>query len=790
MNDHAPDAHRRAIRVRFAAWTALMLAVAAAFLLDVRGKLAIETDIMALLPADEREPELDHAARHFSDVSSRKTLFLVGAPTAAQARTAASQFAGLLRAPKVFKDVQLEVNTGADASAIYLAHRYGLLSDQHRAWLAAGEGQKLYDEALHGIYGLGGFARPLPVAEDPFNLFGDYLLGQLAGLGAARLQDGVLMVSDPQTTYVLVTAESTQAPFSVAAQDQLMPVIESAMAATRQQSDAKILTSGLILHAAAASRSAQREIGIVGSISMIGVLLLVWLTFRSLRPIALSLAALGMGTLAALMVCHYVFGRVHVITLVFGSSLIGVAIDYSTHFLADQFRNPQGWTPRDAVDHVGPGIVVGMVCGVLGYLALMLAPLPGFRQLAVFAGTGLAAACLSVLCWYPLLAKPMRRPDPPPTLRMASTFDAWLARRNPRLTAVLLLGIATLGAVGLWKLKFVDDIRLLQASPPALLQNEHAVRGLLRSAPDTRFFVVRAKTPDAVLKAEEDLGQRLELLIRRGVLSGYTAISRALPSPSRQAENRALLAKAVYSPDGLLPKLMAELGFAPEIVRQQLAAFASASSALSVDEWLNNPASQPYRGLWLGAIGDGYGSIVSLSGVRDPAPLKALGAELADAELVDKVDQTSELMGRYRTLVAWLIAGAYALIGLLLGVRYGLRAVPRLLAVPVGAALLSLALFGLLGINGSLFNMLALFMVLGLGVDYAVFIREGGREGREARAATVLALTLTTIGTILAYGLLAFSATPFIRTIGLTLLTGIALTYLFALLSQPPNQQP
>jgi predicted exporter len=779
------------IRTRFVLWTALMLGVAALFLFDVRGKLAIETDILALLPADERDPALDQAARGFSEVVSRKTLFLVGAPTAAAAKSAATGFAGLLRAPQVFRSVQLEVNASADATALYRAHRHGLLSDKHRAWLAEGQGQKLFDEALHAAYGLAGLVRPLPLQEDPFNLFGDYLFGQLAGLGAARPQDGTLMVSSGEMTYVLVTAESAQAAFSVEAQERLMPVIEFALAQTRALPGVEILSSGVILHASAASRRAQAEIGTVGTVSMIGVLLLVWLTFRSLLPLALSLASLGTGALAAMTACHYVFGSVHLVTLVFGSSLIGVAIDYSMHFLADQFRNPQPggqrWTPREAVRHVGPGIAMGMTCGVLGYLALMLAPLPGLQQMAVFAAVGLAASCGCVLFWYPLLAKPMRRTDPPLTLRLAGVLDRALQRRSPALTRAALLMLAAFATAGLWRVQFIDDVRLLQSSPPELLENERAVLGILRNTPDSRFFVVRAETPQAVLEAEEQLGQRLDILIQNGVLSAYSAVSRALPSLARQAENRALLATTIYAEQGLMPGLLAELGFPPETGRQQLADFAAAPRGLSLEAWLASPISEALRPLWLGALPGGrgdlaFGGIVSLSDVKDAAALRAISAELPAAQLVDKVDQTSRLMTRYRQLAALLIAGAYLLIGLLLAWRYGLRATPKLLAVPVCAALLALSFFGWLGTPANLFNVLALFMVLGLGVDYAVFLR----EGRDARAATVLALTLTTLSTILAYGLLAFSSTPFIHSIGLTLLIGIGFTYLFALLSSPP----
>ena len=47
----------------------------------------------------------------------------------------------------------------------------------------------------------------------------------------------------------------------------------------------------------------------------------------------------------------------------------------------------------------------------------------------------------------------------------------------------------------------------------------------------------------------------------------------------------------------------------------------------------------------------------------------------------------------------------------------------------------------------------------------------------------VLSVSLSAMTTLLAFGMLAFSATPFIRSIGLTLLFAISLSWLFAMLS-------
>jgi predicted exporter len=270
-----------------------------------------------------------------------------------------------------------------------------------------------------------------------------------------------------------------------------------------------------------------------------------------------------------------------------------------------------------------------------------------------------------------------------------------------------------------------------------------------------------------------------------GALDGYRAVSHALPSAQRQQDNRALLAAQVYRAGGLAPQLMDRLGFPPALVAQRLAEFAAAAPPLGVEAWLADGASAPYRDLWLGRLDDDYAAIVSLSGIDDLAALRALPAQLPGVQFVDRVAAVSALLGRYRRLALLLLAAAYAAIGMALALRYGPADAARLLAAPLGAALLTLALLGAAGGTLNLFHVLGLFVVLGLGVDYAVFLR----EGTNSRAATVLAISLSTVGAALSYGLLSFSATPFIRAIGLTLLAGVGFTWLLALLLQRPATQ-
>ena len=96
-------------------------------------------------------------------------------------------------------------------------------------------------------------------------------------------------------------------------------------------------------------------------------------------------------------------------------------------------------------------------------------------------------------------------------------------------------------------------------------------------------------------------------------------------------------------------------------------------------------------------------------------------------------------------------------------------------ALPAAAGLaLTLATLGFMHEPVNLFHVLSLLLVLGLGVDYAIILR----EGRSQQAVLAVFLSMTT--TLISFGLLGFSSVPFVRSIGITVAFGVAFTFLIA----------
>ena len=119
---------------------------------------------------------------------------------------------------------------------------------------------------------------------------------------------------------------------------------------------------------------------------------------------------------------------------------------------------------------------------------------------------------------------------------------------------------------------------------------------------------------------------------------------------------------------------------------------------------------------------------------------------------------------------------AYAVIALLLLLRYRSSRAFLVLLTPISSSIMVLGLLSSFGIAISLFHVFALFLVLGLGMDYGIFLRETGVDNQ----ASLLAIFLSAVTTCLGFGLLAISDTPMVSAFGLVMLMGGLLNLLLA----------
>ncbi len=759
----------------------LLVLIGAALGLSVWRGAQIETNVMALLPPAERDPVVAAAVRRFDEQLSRRHIVLVGASRFDDARAAGERLAELLCDSEAFGDVTLRVSSDPAAIAqFYRGHNAQLLTPALRDALQAGGADAAIAHAQRLLYNPAAPINSKLLASDPLLLFYDFVASQRGSAGNLQLRDGLLTTQHDGIHYVLLQLQLNGDPFAIDLQQRVVPALDQALAQLQaEQPSLQLLDIGAVRYARAGVEAAQREVSSIGLLSLLGIVLIILVVFRSLLPLLASLVPVAVGAAAALASCWLLFGSVHLLTLVFGTSLLGIAVDYSMHFFCDRLAGGDGWTPRSALQRILPGVVLGLWTTVVGYAGLFVSGFPAMQQMALFSTVGVTVATLCVIWLYPCwVTQPARNPDQRWLVLAEKLLQALRPRPAPVWrTALWLLPLLVAVAIGLAQLRSNDDIRLLQSAPPELRAAETQIRAITGVDGAGQFLLVRGASPEQVLQHEEALLPALAALQRDGALAGVDALSQRLPSAMTQRGNALQLLALVGERDAL-QRYVDTIGLDPALIDRYAQAVVDAQRLppLTLDDWLATEAGRAQAHLWLGAIpGGGHASLMALQGVTDAGALRTLAAG-AGVTYVDKVTDISDLFGRYRERTGWLIAFGYGLILLQLIRRYGWRRGAAVMLPTALAALLTIAGLGWFGEQLNLFHLLALLLVLGIGVDYALFLVEAG----DHTAATMLTILLSALSTELSFGLLALSDTAAVRAFGLTVFIGVAGSMLLA----------
>jgi len=740
-----------------------------------------DTDILALLPSSRHDDVMQQAFVHMVDSAQQKVVVLIGEPNWDKAMQAASAYEAVIgKQPALLQPMAGDAaQLQGDWLATFDQSRLMLLTQEQRDKLRSDPPQQWGQLALGAMYGAFGGPRLGAWQDDPFALFSGWVQAR-AQETPVRPRDGRLFVDSGGRSYVLLLLNLQQSAFSISAQQQVIPLLEQAGRAAKQAvPDAEIITAGVILHAAAGSSQAGSEMTTIGTGSLIGIVLLMWLTFRSLKPIALIALSIAIGCLGALSVSWLLFGRLHLLTLVFGASLVGIAQDYAIYFLCARLGTAAQTDSRALLRRLLPGLALMLLAAIIGYLGMALTPFPGLRQMAVFSVLGLLFAWLTVILWFPALIHADTLRSTALADRCSHSIERWPRFRANRNGYLLLAAFAVFAAAGLTRLKVSDDIRALQKTPQRLLDDQIKLGKLLDTPTPAQFYLVRGDTAEQVLQREEQLKQRLQDLIGKKLISGVQAVSNWVPSQRQQSADRDLIAANLLTPQGPLAAIAAAIDENPQWVQDMRQRLLARRKPLLPQAFIDSPAGQPWRHLWLGQTGAQYASIVAVRGLSDYRQLPLLAAAAPPTEgvqWVDKVADISSVLHYYREYMTWALLAAYVTIFLLLSLRYR-RAAWRAIAPPLLATLATLALFGLTGQPLQLFHVLACLLLLGLGVDYGIFLQEPTDRHQRFSWLTV---GLSAISALLSFGLLALSNSPPLHAFGLTMLIGMALVWLIS----------
>ena len=747
----------------------LLLAVLAVAGWQWRQGAPLSANLMALVPGDAPDALQLRAEQRMQEPLNRELLVLVGSADRQQAINMAQQLGEQWQASGLFEQVQW--NLQADLPALreqLLRGRLAMLSAADREQLIA-HPDAFIEQRVQALFDpFTGFSL-VPSQDDWLGLTGRIQNSQ-PQRGAVQLDigSGALMAHADGKQWVLLRARTQGNAFDLTLPMQVAALLEQSRAQAATQQVELLAASGL-LYAASGQQQASREITWVGGGATVGILLLLLLAFRRWR-VLLAFVPVLVGMLFGAVACVAFFGSMHVMTLVLGSSLIGVAVDYPLHYLSKSW-SLKPWRSWPALRLTLPGLSLSLATSCIGYLALAFTPFPALTQIAIFSAAGLVGAYLSAVCLLPaLLNGVVLRPAQWPLNVAQCLLNARQALLKKVPTPALLALLLMFCAAGLWQLNSKNDIRQWVSAPPQLMTQAQAIARITGYQPTSQFFLVRADSEQQLLERQAGLSERLDALIGKGTLQGYLALNQLVSPPREQQRLRAALSALPRHWQPLLA-----LGVPLPALQNELAQL-QALPEQRIDAALNGPLAEPWRLLWLGRDADGVAAMVSLQGLNDASLLREQARDLPGVELVDRLGDLNSVFAATQISAAELKLLSCALIVLLLIAPFGLGGAVRIVALPLLAALCSLASLGWLGQPLTLFSLFGLLLVTAISVDYAILMREqiGGA------AVSLLGTLLAALTTWLSFGLLAVSSTPAVSNFGLSVSLGLAFSFILA----------
>lgn len=748
----------------------LLFISAIVLLISIRDEIQIDTDLAELSPQNQHNAANRAAIGELTSSIQQRIIFLVSGIDEDQVFDAHEALY------KQLADFELlTVQPSSDELAEGLIeklkpYRFSLLSEEQRQRLSSNDADTLAANAKQQLYQLTGPPRVYSFADDPlgwhsetlFELFSEPGSGLVSKDSSGLLSKGSSGLLSQQTTSLSIGLVINDGALNMTTQTQLSQRLNGVIGEIEQDFSVTIDTSGIFFFAAHAAKSSKQDISLISTGSSIGIILLLLFAFRSLSALILPFVSVALGVGFAFAVTHSLYGNVHILTIVFGASLIGIVIDYSLHFF--YHRVYHGMTNNSALHRA---LLLSLMTSLIGYAALSFSSLAALQKVAVFSCCGLAMAWLSVVCLgnVSIRHNPTLEPNSSIFGKLVSLVSKVLSP-FPRffwpVIAICLIAVAA--AINVLSQPFDDDPRVFFKPPTALLESERRVAEIANDYEPGRYIIVSGDTATQVYDRHTELFRQINRSTDLDA-GDFTSLLNWIPNQAQQTQDYQLQ-NAIYGRDGAASILIDSLGNQEQnnnLTRRYTEARDRYLTSAKVKDMLGD-ALPPF---WV----ETDQSIVNFVLIRKGVAADKLG-EISDSligvEYVNSLARTRNALAEQRASAGGLLLLAYCLIAALILVRYRRIRALWLVAVPACSSAMLFILGSLFGFQLNLFHVMALFLVLGFGMDYTIFTH----EMRTQISVTLQAILLSALTSLLSFGLLALSSIPVVASFGLTLLVG------------------
>ncbi len=610
------------------------------------------------------------------------------------------------------KSVSADVNKILE---VYKKHRGGLLSKNYETLLLSGKFDEVKNQSLQKLY------NPLQILvlspqEDPFFLLTDFL----ENLGGTS---DIITFNDKY--YKILNYEFDD---NIAlSPSQLNKKVEKMVNIQRKLSDndVKIYLAGAPIHSYFASSRSIVEINIIGIFSILFVCSLCFYYFKTLNILIPMLLSLLAGCIAGYCMTGIFLENIHILTFVFSTTLIGISADYSLHYFVSKTPDK---IPEETINSIIKSLTCGMLTTCSAFLILLFSKTLLLKQIALFTISGLLGVYLFVILFYPILCAKI------------NSHSKKIPQINFKGKKILISGIIILSVIGLWRLNYNDNIKSMYVPSKELVNAEKIFSEVSQTKSKTSFIIVEGKDLEDCLEKEEKISDILNL-------TEYQAMSRYIPSVQKQKQNKNLIER-LYSTE------KTDYVTSPQKYPQTPDLVFSEENF----PFLNNFIYEKNKTIMLLYDFDSPELIEGIEGVK----------------YFDIQKDVSNIVKTCRQNCSRLFIPVFALLFVILAIIFGVKNSIKIMLPSMFASLFVIGLTGILGIDINLFHILAVFLLIGFGLDYSIFRFNGSKQVNDA-------VFMSCITSVFSFMLLSLTGFKLISSIGFVLSIGLLTSYILSI---------
>lgn len=524
------------------------------------------------------------------------------------------------------------------------------------------------------------------------------------------------------------------------------------------------------------------------SLTIIGLCLLIYYVFRTFKAAIYLLLPVIYGSVLGLAGVYFLQGSLSIMALGAGAIILGVAVDFSVHFLS-HYRYAEDMETH--IRQLVKPLTLGAFTTIAAFFALRFAEAPILRDLGTFAAFSLMGASLITLIFLPqiMIRFPFKKQGPKNTL--IDKIAAWKPEKYPILFWLVLL-LTPILYIYSKQVGFDSDLMKLNFMTDEVREAQENLNESSGWAMNNLYIIHKDKDLNKALQPIEQLE---EILTRPAIKDKIVHhLNPALLYPTLESQQKSIHNWKKFWEEKELSTIYhhiktegARLGYSadafkgwePTVHRQYNVIQEESSSFL--------------KKLMPHALFEDEQEVTIVAQVKVQPEDRLEVYEYLKTEGVQVVDNQSfneSLLSKIHSDFDYVLGAASIIVFVVLLIAYGRIEIALITFIPLAITWIwILGIMALLNIPFNIVNVMIATLIFGLGDDYSIFMMDALQEeyttGENKIQSSRTGVYLSVLTTILGLGTLIFAEHPAMKSIALISIIGLICVLVISQIVQP-----